>query len=122
MSYHSIAVGALVLHLVFIVWVIFGALLTRGRPVLTSLHVASLIYSILIEVAMWPCPLTDLEQWAQRKAGIASYEGSFLIHYLEKLIYPDVTYTVLVPTAVAVCVFNLGIYVRRAWRSRRKGG
>jgi hypothetical protein len=33
-------------HLVFILWVMFGALVTPGRRWLTALHLASLVYGI----------------------------------------------------------------------------
>ena len=109
----ALAVAALTLHLAWILWVIFGAQITRGRPWLGRFHILSLIYSIVIEVAVMPCPLTRLEQWSQARAGISSYEGDFLVHYLDKVIYPDIPYTLLVPAAVVVCAFNLGVYVRR---------
>jgi len=112
-----LAAGALALHLLWILWVIFGCLLTRRRRFLAWFHVVSLIYSIVIEVGYWPCPLTWAEQWAQAKAGIAPYEEDFLIHYLEAIVYPDVPYALLVACAVAVCVFNLTVYAVRLRRS-----
>ena len=115
--YYALAIGVLALHLLWIGWVITGALLTRGRRVLTGVHVLSLLYSIVIETAPWPCPLTLLEQWAQQRAGMVPYQGDFLTHYLGAIIYPDVPYWVLVPVAVAVCALNLGIY---GWRWRRE--
>ena len=49
------------LHALYILWVVFGALLTRSRPMLRWLHVASLVWGILTELLPWPCPLTLLE-------------------------------------------------------------
>jgi hypothetical protein len=68
---------------------------------------------------MLPCPITVLERWARRRAGVAPYEGDFLEHYLEQVIYPEVPYAILVSAAVAVCLFNLGIYILR-WRISRR--
>jgi len=56
--YAALAIAVLFLHGLFILWVIFGALLARGRPMLRWLHVASLIWGILTELLPWPCPLT----------------------------------------------------------------
>ena len=106
------------MHLAWIVWVIFGALLTRNRRWLAWCHIGSLIYSIVIEAGSWPCPLTLAEQWLQARAGIVPYREPFLIHYLEAVVYPNVPETLLVTVAVAVCLFNLGIYGVRFWRSR----
>ena len=58
----------LLLHLLWIVWVILGCVVTRKHPVLASLHIGSLVYSIVIEAGPWTCPLTLAEQWLQRQA------------------------------------------------------
>ena len=111
--YRLLAAGVLAVHLAWILWIIFGALFTRRRKWLARIHIVSLLYSIVIEAGSSPCPLTSLEQEAQQRAGLTPYQGDFLIHYLERVIYPDVPYAVLVPAAVAVCVFNLAVHVRR---------
>jgi hypothetical protein len=104
-----VAAAVLALHLAWLLFVIFGALWTRGRPVLTAIHVASLVWGIAVEVGPWPCPLTELEQRYR------PYDEPFLVHYLERIVYPDIPVSALVAAAVAVCGFNLGVYVRR-WR------
>jgi hypothetical protein len=109
----------LAVHLLWILWVILGALLTRHRPLLAGFHILSLIYGIVIEVAPWPCPLTLAEEWLQGKAGITPYTGSFLVHYLDALVYPDVPQELLVWCAAAIVAFNLGVYGRRFWRRRQ---
>ena len=67
--YFSVAILVLFLHALFILWVVFGALVTRSRPVLRWLHIASLVWGILTELLPWPCPLTVLENWLEVKAG-----------------------------------------------------
>src|SRR6201998_4879857 len=85
----------LILHALFIVWVVFGALLTRGRLTLRWLHVVSLVWGVLTEVLPWPCPLTLLENWLESRAGVQPYEGGFLLHYLDKLGYSNIPAGVL---------------------------
>jgi hypothetical protein len=114
--YHALAIAVLTLHLIWCAWVVFGWLFTRGRPVLRWAHIVSLFYSIFIEIAPVPCPLTLAEQWCESRAGITPYTQPFLVHYLEATIYPDVPLVVLVPIAVALCLFLLGVYVRRFLR------
>jgi hypothetical protein len=116
-GFATLATAVLFLHLLWIAWVIFGWLATRGRPVLSVVHVGSLVYAIVITVGRWPCPLTTAEQWLQRRAGGPSYEGGFIAHYLEAIVYPDVPEELLVWCATAVCLFNLGIYGMRLRRS-----
>jgi Protein of Unknown function (DUF2784) len=90
-------------------------LLTRGRRLLRYLHIASLIWGILTELLPWPCPLTLLENWCEAKVGIQPYQAGFLLHYLDRVVYPDISATVLTIAGVLVCGLNLAIY---GWRMR----
>ena len=112
----ALAEIVLAVHLVWIVWVILGAVWTRGYPFLTGLHIASLVWGILVELTPWPCPLTLLEQFFESAAGISPYRGPFLLHYLDAIVYPHVSEYLLVYLGVAVCAINLVVYL---WRLRR---
>jgi hypothetical protein len=116
--YFALAVFILFLHALFIVWIVFGAFLTRSRPALRWLHVASLVWGILTELLPWPCPLTVLENWLEAKAGVQPYQGGFLLHYMDKLVYPDISATVLTVAGVVICVLNLALYGRLIWVAR----
>jgi hypothetical protein len=118
--YSGLAVCVLFVHVLFILWVVFGALLTLSRPVLRWLHIVSLVWGILTELLPWPCPLTVLENWSEAKAGVQPYQGGFLLHYLDKLVYPDISATALTVAGVLVCVLNLAVYGRRMWIGRRR--
>ena len=121
--YSALAVFVLFLHALFIVWVVFGAFVARSRPLLRWLHIASLVWGILTELLPWPCPLTLLENRLEAKAGVQPYQGGFLLYYLDRLVYPDTSVTVLTTAGVLVCVLNLVLYGRWMWigqlRSRR---
>ena len=121
MLYRVLASAVLTVHLGWIVWVILGWTVTRNRPVLRWLHILSLIYSILIENLPWPCPLTVAETRLEELAGIQPYHEPFLVHYLEALIYPNVSAKVLTWSASALCVAVLGVYGLR-FRWRRSAG
>jgi hypothetical protein len=111
--YSVLATSVLFRHALFILWVIFGTLLTRSRPLLRWLHIASLLWGILTEVLPWPCPLTLLENWLEGRAGIEPYRSGFLLHYLDKLVYPDISANVLTIAGVVVCIANLAFYARQ---------
>src|SRR5437660_12852426 len=81
----------LLVHLLWILWVILGWRVTRNRRLFACLHIGSLFWGIAMEVGPWPCPLTITEQWLQRRAGSAAYRGSVLMHYLEAVIYLDIS-------------------------------
>ena len=119
--YFALASAVLVLHLLFILWIAFGVLFTRARPLLRWLHLASLVWGVLVEILSWPCPLTPAENWLRTRAGLGPYQGGFLLHYLDALVYPDVPPGLLTICGVAVCLFNLCIYAARFRRRHRSG-
>jgi uncharacterized protein DUF2784 len=118
--YSALATSVVLVHALFILWVVFGAFLARSRPILRWLHIASLIWGILTELLPWPCPVTLLEDWLEQKAGMEPYQGGFLLHYLDKLVYPDVSATALATAGVIVCVLNLSFYAWQMWIARSR--
>src|SRR6266568_8175186 len=116
--YSALAISVLFLHALYILWVIFGALLTRSRPILRWLHIVSLVWGMLTELLLWPCPLTLLENWLEATAGVQPYNGGFLLHYLDKLVYPGISSTLLTVAGVIICALNLAFYGRQVWIAR----
>jgi hypothetical protein len=119
---NTAAILVLVLHLTWILWVILGAFWTSGRRWLTTFHIASLLWGIAVEIGPWPCPLTMAEDFFQRRVGLAPDIGSFLLHAIGSLVYPNVSAMLLTICGVAVCVVNLAIYAWRAfqWAGRNR--
>jgi len=117
--YSALATAVLFLHGLFIFWVIFGALLVRSRSILRWLYIASLVWGILTELLPWPCPLTLLENWLEARAGVEPYRGGFLLHYLDRLVYPDISPTVLTVAGLFVCALNLALHTRQIWSALR---
>lgn len=117
--YLAAAIVVLAIHLAFILWVIFGAFFTRGRPVLRWLHIVSFVWGLLIEIYPWTCPLTFAENWLELRAGMAPYQGGFLLHYLDALVYPNVPPLLLTVAAALVVAANIAIYWRRWLRRYR---
>ena len=116
--YSALAASVLFLHALFVLWVVFGALLTRSRPILRWLHVGSLVWGIFTELLPWPCPLTLLENWLERNAGVEPDQGGFLLHYLDKLVYPDISSAMLTIAGVIICGLNLAFYGWQMWTAR----
>jgi hypothetical protein len=121
----QMAILVLFVHLAWIALIIFGAIWTRGRPVLSALHILALLWGIVVEISPWPCPLTLAEQYFESRAGATAYHGSFVLHYLDAIVYPNVPDWILTSAGVAVCGLNLVIYgwrLRKALVHRRSGG
>ncbi len=111
--YRAMAASVLSVHAVYIAWVIFGTLFTRGRPRLAALHVVTLVYGVTIEIFGFWCPLTTFETWLEVRGGVSAYRGPFLLHYLDAVVYPNIPPNLLIAGAVAICLLNLWIYARR---------
>jgi hypothetical protein len=111
--YRAMAACVLSLHAGYIAWVIFGAFFTRGRPRFAALHIATLVYGVIVEIFDFWCPLTALEEWLAIRRNLPAYRGPFLLHYLNAVVYPDIPPNLLITGAVAVCILNLWIYARR---------
>jgi hypothetical protein len=117
--YGAIESAILLLHLCWIVWILLGWMVTRGRAALAWLHVASLVWGIATELGPWPCPLTLAEQWFESRSGSIPNQRGFLVHYLDKLIYPDFPELVVALSGAAVCVAILAIHGVRLLRHFR---
>ena len=114
--YRVLEAVILALHLLWIGWILLGCLFTRGRPLLAGLHILSLVWGVVVELGPWPCPLTLLEQWLETRAGSMPDQQGFLVHWLDKLIYPDLPNAVVGWAGAVVCFVILGVYGRRLAR------
>jgi Protein of Unknown function (DUF2784) len=114
---------ALFVHLLWCGWVLLGWTVTRCRPLLRALHIGSVVYGVVIELAPWPpCLLTVGETWLEARAGIEPAREPFLVRVLEAVVYPDLPEWVVVGGAVVVCAGILGVYLRRYFRRSVGGG
>lgn len=89
-------------HLLWIGFLIFGALVGRKVRWVMWLHLASLGFSLVLQIFGWLCPLTHLEIWLREQAG-GGYSGPFIQHYVERLVYLDAPrWKVFVGTVVVI--------------------
>ena len=78
----------LLIHLLFVLFVIGGGLLVLKWPKIAWLHVSAAVWGATIEFMGWICPLTPLENQLLMQSGQSSYEGDFIGHYLLAVLYP----------------------------------
>jgi hypothetical protein len=88
MWYRAGADLVVVVHLLFIGFIVGGVFLTWRWPLIIWAHIPAVIYGALVEFAGFTCPLTLLENDLRQRAGEAGYRGGFIAHYLVKVIYP----------------------------------
>ena len=72
----------------------------------------------LTELLPWPCPLTLLEKLARTQDRDRASTRPFLLHYLDRLMYPNISPILLTIAAVIICVLNLAFYARQMWSYR----
>lgn len=117
-----LAALVLLLHLGFILFALFGALLVMRWRWLLFLHLPAAAWAVFIELSGAGCPLTALENHFREQAGQAGYAESFVEHYLLPVIYPaGLTPALQWTLAGVVLAVNLLLY---GWllRHRRHQG
>lgn len=102
--------AVVVLHLLWIVFLILGAIPGRRRAWVKWMHLASLAFSVALQVFHWICPLTHLEVWLRKLGGAQPYEGTFIRHYVERFVYAEIPRGVVFTGTLAVIVFSAWMY------------
>ena len=80
--------GLLVLHALFVVFVVAGGLIVLRWPAVAWIHLPAAAWGAVIEFAGFTCPLTPIEKAWRRAAGDRAYEGGFIEHYVTMALYP----------------------------------
>jgi hypothetical protein len=118
--FYNIATDVIIFfHLVWIGFLIFGALLAYKRPWLRALHLAGLAFSLTMQICDWYCPLTYVEQWLRYQQGAnLTYTGSFIAQYAEHLVYLTVSPPLTLALTLVICAGTITIYI--AWSPAAK--
>ncbi|MCK4833821.1 MAG: DUF2784 domain-containing protein [Gammaproteobacteria bacterium] len=97
MLYLLAADAVLVLHVLFVVFVIFGMLLIFVGKVRTwswirnpwfrLTHLSAIAVVVIQSLFDLVCPLTSIEMVLRARAGDTVYSGSFIAHWLEGILY-----------------------------------
>jgi hypothetical protein len=120
MIYRLLADATVLVHLTFVLFVVFGGFLALRWVRVAWVHVPAAIWGALIEFADWPCPLTPLENWLRARGGEAGYEVGFVERYITAAIYPEgLPRHVQILLGVGVIIINVIAYGLFAWRRRR---
>jgi hypothetical protein len=118
--YRALADLILALHLVFVLFVVLGGLLVLRWPRAAWFHIPAAIWGVLIEYTGWICPLTPLENSLRTRGGEAGYNGGFIEHYIQPLLYPaGLTRSTQVVLGSVVLLLNLTAYGIALSRRRR---
>lgn len=123
MSYRLAADLILVLHLLFIAFVLFGGMLCLLRGWWAWLHLPAMLWGICVEWAGLICPLTPLENQFRQMASDHGYREGFIEHYLVPLIYPErLTMPLQWFLGGLVLIVNMLVYLRVLQKQPKKSG
>ena len=121
MAYQLAADGVLIVHLLFIAFVIFGGIAVFWFPWVAFAHVPAAAWGAYTELTGRVCPLTTLEVELRRAGGGAGYSESFIEHYLEPVIYPaGLTRGLQLAMAAFVIAVNIAMYGLFFYRRGRR--
>ncbi|MEM7363615.1 MAG: DUF2784 domain-containing protein [Pseudomonadota bacterium] len=110
----------LYVHFAFVLFVILGLLLVVAggmsgwrwvrNPWFRYAHLAGIGVVVAQAWVGIICPLTTLEQYLRRQAGGATYEGSYIAHWVSELLFLDF------PTWVFTVIYTVfGLLVVASW-------
>ena len=120
MAYGWLADLVLVIHGMFVLFVVFGGLLALRWPRAAWFHLPAAAWGALIEFGGWICPLTPLENHLRVLAHEQGYAGGFVEHYVFGLLYPEgLTREVQIVLGLGVVALNGAVY---AWLWYRRRG
>ena len=109
--YEFLATLTLIIHFLFIIFVIFGGLLFFIKAWILYFHIPAFLYGVYVELTQSICPLTYIENYFLTKANLASYSTSFIQKYLYAIIYPiNLTKEIQINLAIALLIINGIIY------------
>ena len=101
----------LIVHFVFILFVVFGALLFFVATKIVFIHIPAFIWGSYIELTHSICPLTYLENWFLHKSNLTTYSEGFIQHYLVSIVYPtNLSNDLQIYLGIAIIVVNMIIY------------
>ena len=119
MLYRIAADALVVVHGLWLAFVVLGAFLVLRWTWVAWLHVPAVLWGAWVEFTGWVCPLTPWENQLRRLGGEEGYAGGFIERYVTAVIYPEgLTRDVQIVLGVAVLLLNVGAYFW-VWRRLR---
>jgi Protein of Unknown function (DUF2784) len=114
MIYKIFADAVVFFHFLWILFLFFGALGGKRNIGIKIFHLAGLLFAVILQISGWYCPLTYLEVWLRSKhdSGLI-YTGSFIIYYVEKIVYIEISRYLVMAVAILLVGLNMCLYSKR---------
>ena len=119
MFHNALAAAVVVVHLLFVVFVVAGGVLVLRWPRIAWIHLPAAAWGTFIELSGRVCPLTPLEAALRRRAGLEDYAGDFIANYVFPFLYPaGLTRQAQILMAGIVIAVNVVVYAYAFYRQR----
>ena len=114
MLYKVLADMVVLIHFIWILFLFFGAFWGVKNRAVKIFHISGLAFAFIIQSFDGSCPLTHFEVWlrAQHHPNL-TYAGSFIIHYIEKLVYIELSRSLILIFTIFLCGVNGWFYLKR---------
>jgi hypothetical protein len=113
MFYKVLADIVVFVHFLWILFLIFGVFWGIRNRKVKVIHIFALAFAITIQAFSWYCPLTHLEAWLRAKHDPAlSYTGSFIAHYVEKIVYIELPATLIFVLSIFLVGISSWLYLK----------
>lgn len=122
MAYTLLSDCVIIIHFLWVVFILFGFIISLRLRWIAFIHVAGLVFTLILNLKGWYCPLTYLENYLHRLSDSRlPYGGSFIAYYLGKLIYLELDGIYLRIGAIAWVILNMCGYAVQAKKKVRPG-
>jgi len=101
----------LLAHFAFVLFAVAGGALFYFDRRWAWVHVPAVLWSSVVNLASWTCPLTPLEKKLREEARRSAYSGGFVEHYIGQLVYPrGMPRQLELVAGVSIVVWNVLVY------------
>lgn len=123
MQYKILADLIVVMHFAWVLFMLIGFILTlfgffwKGffdRWLFRTLHLFGIGYVSILSITGKYCPLTIWENTLRQKYDSSlTYPASFMIHYVEKLVYPNINPLIILIPTIFIALFSILFFILR---------
>jgi hypothetical protein len=134
MFYKILADLVVLIHFAWILFMLWGFILTvcgsvsifvlpaakdrwaafLDRWIFRIIHLGGIIYVAILTVLGKYCPLTILENELRKRYDTElTYPGSFVVHYIEKIVYPEANFLLFAIPTIIIAVFTILMFMIR---------
>ena len=131
MLYKILADIVVLIHFTWILFMLWGFILTIcgsisvhvlrrakdrwriffDRWIFRTIHLGGIVYVSILTISGTHCPLTIMENGLREHYNTElTYHGSFVVHYIEKIVYPEANFLFFLIPTIIIAVFTVVMF------------